>query len=308
MEQAGYYEPSLEILLPLAAFPLLLHIVAWPLNKLISCGLLGQIVVGMIFGAPLTQWLGDETYATVLQLGYIGLILLVYEGKRTPRLQMFSVCCFEKIHGANVGGLETNLYLLKQAFVPSIVVALTGILLPISLSFLLIKIVQPTKINLITAFTAGASLSSTSLGTTFAILQQAQLASTRLGTVLVTAAMLDDIVGLVMVKVITSIRGNVSVNTITRPIYVSIIAVAVVWFGAVAVKAGWQKAESVFHGKERWRIRGFGFVVVGVTILGFTAAAGYAGTSILFSSYLAGVASAYVSDGKARKSYERFEL
>jgi Kef-type K+ transport system membrane component KefB len=99
MEQAGYYEPSLEILLPLAAFPLLLHIVAWPLNKLISCGLLGQIVVGMIFGAPLTQWLGDETYATVLQLGYIGLILLVYEGKRTPRLQMFSVCCFEKFMG-----------------------------------------------------------------------------------------------------------------------------------------------------------------------------------------------------------------
>ena len=73
MEQAGYYEPS-------AAFPLLLHIVAWPLNKLISCGLLGQIVVGMIFGEPLTEWLGDGSYTTVLQLGYIGLILLVYEG------------------------------------------------------------------------------------------------------------------------------------------------------------------------------------------------------------------------------------
>ena len=84
MEEAGYYEPSLAILLPLAAFPLLLHIVAWPLNKLISCGLLGQIVVGMIFGEPLTEWLGDETYTTVLQLGYVGLILLVYEGESPP--------------------------------------------------------------------------------------------------------------------------------------------------------------------------------------------------------------------------------
>lgn len=191
---------------------------------------------------------------------------------------------------------------------PSVLVALTGILLPIALSFLLIQLVQPTKINLLTAFTAGASLSSTSLGTTFAILQHAQLASTRLGTVLVTAAMLDDIIGLVMVKVITSIHGNVSVNTIARPIYVSIIAVAVVWFGAIVVKRGWKRGKNRILAKERFRIQGFGFVIVGVTILGFTAAAGYAGTSILFSSYLAGVASSYISDGKAQKTYERSEI
>ena len=203
--------------------------------------------------------------------------------------------------------METNLFYLKQAFVPSVLVALTGILLPIALSFLLIQIVQPTKIGLLTAFSAGASLSSTSLGTTFAILQHAQLASTRLGTVLVTAAMLDDIIGLIMVKVITSIQGiqgTTEINTIARPIYVSVIAVLLVWFGALAVKKGYKWVETVVSVKERYKIKGFEFVVTGVTILGFTAAAGYAGTSILFASYLAGVASSYISDGKAHKSYE----
>lgn len=190
---------------------------------------------------------------------------------------------------------------------PSVLVALTGILLPIAFSLLLIDLVLPTKINFLTAFSAGASLSSTSLGTTFAILQHAQLASTRVGTVLVTAAMLDDIVGLVMVKVITSIQGEVNVNTIARPIYVSVIAVIIVYLGAIAVKKGYKRLEMTVSVKEKYRIRGFGFVVTGVGILGFTAAAGYAGTSILFASYLAGVASSYVSDGKAQKSYEKYD-
>lgn len=91
MDEYRYYEPSLGVLLPLAAFPLLLHIVAWPLNKLISCGLLGQIVVGMIFGAPLTEWLEDWAYTTILQLGYIGLILLVYEGTISQLFLQFFV-------------------------------------------------------------------------------------------------------------------------------------------------------------------------------------------------------------------------
>ncbi|KAF7853615.1 uncharacterized protein EAF02_011920 [Botrytis sinoallii] len=55
------------------------------------------------------------------------------------------------------------------------------------------------------AFSAGASLCSTSLGSTFIILASANLQRTPIGTLIAGAAMLDDILVLVMVKIITAL-------------------------------------------------------------------------------------------------------
>ena len=85
MNSLPYTEPPLDALLPLSSFLLALHIVAWPLNRLFSCGLLGQIFVGTVWGTPVTSWLGIDMEKTVEQLGYIGLILLVYEGESLTR-------------------------------------------------------------------------------------------------------------------------------------------------------------------------------------------------------------------------------
>jgi Kef-type K+ transport system membrane component KefB len=80
MNALAYHEPPLETLLPLSSFLIALHFVAWPLNRLFSAGLLGQILVGIVWGTPLTSWLDINTQQTIVQLGYIGLILLVFEG------------------------------------------------------------------------------------------------------------------------------------------------------------------------------------------------------------------------------------
>lgn len=45
------------------------------------------------------------------------------------------------------------------------------------------------------AFAAGAALCSTSLGTTFTVMQTSGLSATRMGVVLTSAAMMDDVVG-----------------------------------------------------------------------------------------------------------------
>jgi Kef-type K+ transport system membrane component KefB len=79
MNALPYQQPLQETLLPLSSFLLALHIAAWPLDKLFSCGLIMQILVGIVWG-PLTSWLALDVQRTIVQLGYIGLILLVYEG------------------------------------------------------------------------------------------------------------------------------------------------------------------------------------------------------------------------------------
>lgn len=57
-------------------------------------------------------------------------------------------------------------------------------------------------------FIIGAALSATSLGTTFVVISGAttglDFVQTRVGIVLVSAALLDDIVGLIMVRCVSS--------------------------------------------------------------------------------------------------------
>lgn len=80
----SYHEPSIETILILTSFLLLLNIVNYVLDKRIYCGLIGQILIGIAWGLPGAKWLALEVQNTVMQVGYLGLILIVYEGEQFP--------------------------------------------------------------------------------------------------------------------------------------------------------------------------------------------------------------------------------
>lgn len=180
---------------------------------------------------------------------------------------------------------------LKANVFVSIAVALTGILTPIALSFLLKELVSASPLQ---AFAAGAALSATSLGTTFTILSTTNLISTRLGTVTTCAAMLDDIVGLVMVQVIANLGGsNTSFDSITviRPVFVSIgFGVGVFVLCSCCLKPILKillKNESKIP--EFMKTSQFAFLAHTVILVAMVAGATYAGTSSLYAAYLSGV-------------------
>lgn len=184
--------------------------------------------------------------------------------------------------------------LLKQYFVISVLVALTGILLPIALSFILILMFWSPRISPLTAFTAGASLCSTSLGTTYAILSAAKLERTRIGTVLVAAAMMDDVVGLIMVSVVSSLTKTVDARTVGRPIGVSF---AFLFAFSIAMRYCRRLLRHFSNPIRKLHFEELSFVVSGLALLGLVAAAGYAGTSILFVGYLTGISATYLFEG-----------
>jgi Kef-type K+ transport system membrane component KefB len=164
-----YHEPSIGTILIFTSFLILVNVINHIFNRLIYVGLLGQVLVGIAWGTPGAQWLSADAEAVMVNLGYLGLLLLVYEG-----------------------GLSTSFESLKANFWLSSCVALTGIALPIALSYGLMLFADATPLQ---AFAAGAALCSISLGTTFAVLQASGLGHTRLGVVLTSAAMMDDVVG-----------------------------------------------------------------------------------------------------------------
>lgn len=75
-----YHEPSIVNILKYSSFLLLLNGVNYILDKAIYCGLLGQVLLGVVWGMPVTKWLDVEAERVIVQLGYLGLLLLVYEG------------------------------------------------------------------------------------------------------------------------------------------------------------------------------------------------------------------------------------
>jgi Kef-type K+ transport system membrane component KefB len=165
----------------------------WISSKIIRAGIIGQIAVGIIYGKPLADILHADWQSTFLALGYVGLILIIFEG-----------------------GLAARLDLLKKNFYLSMIGAATGVLFPIGLSYLLLYlgfgygdnfiirsgIRRLTYPGAVETFIVGAALSATSLGTTFAVISSASstvdLAQTRVGSILISAAVIDDVVGLVM--------------------------------------------------------------------------------------------------------------
>lgn len=193
------------------------------------------------------------------------------------------------------GGLSTSFASLKANLILSVAVALTGIAVPMGLSFVLGALMSATSLQ---SFAAGAALCATSLGTTFSILGTSGLTATRLGTVLTSAAMLDDVVGLILVQVISNLgssNSNFSSLTIVRPIVVSFgLVIFLLLVCRYVVAPGTRLFQN--HGEKIANLpfrntvnpNHVALIIHTLILVGFVAGATYAGTSGLFAVYLAG--------------------
>ncbi|TLD14460.1 hypothetical protein PspLS_11220 [Pyricularia sp. CBS 133598] len=267
-----YHEPSITTIIILSGFLILLNAINYGLDKLVYCGLIGQVFLGIAWGTPGAGWLSEEMEHSIVQLGYLGLILVVYEG-----------------------GLSTDFRSLKANLLLSTAVAITGIALPMAFSFALASMLGASPLQ---AFAAGAALCSTSLGTTFTVLGTSGLVTTRMGVVLTSAAMMDDVVGLIMVQVVSNLSGstgNLEPVTVIRPVFVSLgltvllplvcrflVQPGTLYLNAVRVK----NPASVLD--RLLRLPQTSLTIHTCCLLGLVIAGTYAGTSGLLSAYVAG--------------------
>ncbi|KAJ4366963.1 hypothetical protein N0V83_007493 [Neocucurbitaria cava] len=265
-----YHEPDVVTILVQTSFLLLLNVVNAALDRIVYCGLLGQVLIGIAWGSPGANWLSIGVEETIVQLGYLGLILLVYEG-----------------------GLHTSFQSLKANLILSSGVALTGIAVPIGVSYTLQGLLDATPVQ---AFAAGAALCSTSLGTTFTVLGASGLSASRLGVVLTSAAMMDDVAGLVMVQVISNLGGDgFSWPTVVRPVLVSVsfaVLVPLTCLFVVKPVTVWSNHYRKAHPSSQLNTLSQRtqtvFTVHTLLLIGLVAGATYAGTSNLFAAYIAG--------------------
>ncbi|KAB8234021.1 cation:proton antiporter [Aspergillus alliaceus] len=271
-----YHEPGIVQILIIVSFFFFLSLAEWASAKVFRAGVIGQIAVGIIYGVPLANILEKDWQQTFLALGYVGLILIIFEG-----------------------GLGARIDLLKENLVVSTLGAATGVCFPIGLSYLLLYLGY--GYGAVETFIIGAALSATSLGTTFAVISSASktvdLAQTRVGSVLVSAAVIDDVVGLVLSSIISDLSklSNSDANLgwiIGRPIVASAGMAIVTPLVTKFIFAPFFRKWIEYHFARYDHISNI--ILMTLVLCAFISIAAYTGTSVLFGAFLAGTFLSYL--------------
>lgn len=282
--------PSTRDVIILCAFLFLLQAARIISQRILKVGSLGQVFIGALFGAPLANLIPMRLQLTCVDIGYIGLILLVFEG-----------------------ALATNLNLLVHHLALSIVLATTGVVVPVGASFLFLRNIGYSNMQ---AFAAGAALSATSLGTTITILKNSDaraqnkremgIFATAISTVLLSVAIIDDVVGLIMASIIISVENDPGHRQslgwiIGRPVLSSVGLAMIIFVLAkilerLPLERLWEP-EIVRHYERRINI-----TVMLCILTGICSAAAYSGSSIIYGAFLAGLFLGHIGSGQNNRT------
>lgn len=140
-------------------------------------------------------------------------------------------------------GLESSVEELMHTGKESLKVAVIGVIVPMILGFLISYLLLPEssfKANLFIS----ATLCATSIGITASVLQEMGIVRTREAKTILGAAMLDDVLGLIILAVVSSvvIHGAVDIFTVSQ-----ILILSILFFAAVLYMGPWAIKKAVKH-------------------------------------------------------------
>lgn len=246
-------------------FELLLFLVAAGIGRLISKKtkqpiVLGEILMGMLLaniglliGMPDLIQVSDA----MSQVADLGILLLLFSA-----------------------GLELDFNELKSVGKSSFIVAMLGVIVPFGFGFLVARFFGfPNTVSLF----MGLCLVATSVGITAEILREMDLLRTKMGSLIIGASVIDDVVGIVFMGIILSViaSGSFSILEI-MPIVIAVIAffflsltIGVNFFKEIS-KTFWMKKENLVM---------FGLIIA----LAFAVTSESIGLTAITGSFLAGL-------------------
>jgi len=199
---------KLEILRSVAVIIITAKLFGLVARKLKAPQVVGEIIAGLILGPSLLKWVRPSDFLS--GMAEIGVILL-----------MFSA------------GLETNLNKLKKTGVKSTAIACAGVFVPLVAGTLLFlgfygfDYIGSDKF--FHAVFIGTILTATSVSITVQALKELGKLSDEVGTTILSAAIIDDVIGILVLTMVISFRDTSSkiTDVILRTIAFFILAVGV---------------------------------------------------------------------------------
>ena len=219
---------------------------------------LGELIAGVVLGGSVLG-VFDPTNAVLHALAELGVLILLFEI-----------------------GLHTDLRALAKVGSTAVTVGLVGVVLPLGSG---IAVTRALGVDLMPSIVFGAALTATSIGISARVLSDLGQLRTPEGQVVIGAAVLDDVVGLIILSIVGSLIAGaaLSVGAIART------AVPAIGFVVVALALGSVAMPPLFRLLERVRTTGaLGIIAVGFALL-LAWLAVRSGSAMIIGAFAAGL-------------------
>ncbi|MGH7497653.1 MAG: cation:proton antiporter [Gemmatimonadales bacterium] len=230
---------------------------------------LGELIAGVVLGGSALGIVptGGDAGQIVHFLAELGVLLLLFEI-----------------------GLETDLREMFRVGPASLSVATVGVAVPFALGFVYWVYLPhgssiATADRITEALFIGATLTATSVGITARVLSDLGRMSSQEARIIIGAAVIDDVLGLVILSVVSGMASGISVSLFG---VIRTLGVAV-GFLVVAVLAGRYLMPRVFDVIMRMRVRYVLLVFAVAFALGLSATAAIAGSALIIGAFAAGL-------------------
>lgn len=226
---------------------------------------IGQILVGIVVGPAIFNWVQPNQLLTLFS--DIGVIMLMF-----------------------IGGLESNLTLLRRFFKPAIIVALCGVIMPV---VFMGAAAVAFHFSVFEATYIGVIFSATSVSISVAVLRDYHALDTSEGATILGAAVADDIVGVILLSVMISLMGTQGLKTSGQHTSIALILLEqVAFFGGTYLVVRWI-APYLMGISEKLLMNSSVTIMSMVICLGMAWVADAVGLSGAVGAFFAGIAVAH---------------
>ncbi len=258
----------------LVLFELILFIVAAKLGgelmeRIHQPAVLGELILGVVIGnltligIEAFEFLEHEHFIEIL--AEIGVIILLFEV-----------------------GLETNLREMLSVGTTSFLVAVLGVVTPFILGWGIGAIFLPEASVYVHIF-IGATLTATSVGITARVIKDIRKLQTREAKIILGAAVIDDIMGLVVLAIVTGLIDAANAGTGIDSLGVLWIVVKALAFITLALLVGNKIMPGIFLAALNMKGQGILLSVALVVCFGLAMAAELIGLAGIVGAFAAGV-------------------
>ena len=258
---------SYDFLLTIAIIMLFTKIFGLTSERVHMPQVVGALVAGIFVGPSCLAWVGETDF--LVKAAEIGVIILMFNA-----------------------GLDTDLEELKATGFASFIIAVIGVLVPLAggMGCYLIFGNQPTDpMNMLKAAFIGVVLTATSVSITVETMREMGKLKSKVGTAILGAAVIDDILGIVVLTVLTACTDpSVKPLSVFGRIFAFFIFVLVI--GLVMHKA-FIKMEQWWHKHRRIAI----YALVFAFLMSYGAEELF-GIADITGAYFAGIVMCNLSD------------
>jgi len=244
---------------------------------------LGELVFGMIignlglFGFHAFDFIKDDH--SILILSEIGVILLLFQV-----------------------GLESNIKQMMQVGLSALLVATIGVIVPFLLGFVVATLLIKEE-GLYAHMFIGATLCATSVGLTARVLMDLGKTATKEAQIILGAAVIDDVQGLIVLATITGLIEAINNGTTMSAMGIVIIVLKALVFLVAAVVIGRLLSKYMFKVGARLKSDNI-MLAIGIALcFGFAVVASLIGLAPIVGAFAAGL----IMEDVHWKNYKKFK-